>query len=98
MGKVGSKKRGISLRRKLFRASIIIAIIGLILVILLPELFDNAIKSQVKLVKDSEIYKNWIKFPVPLKSTFHFFRILNPDDVMNGAKVQLEEVGPFVFE
>lgn len=98
MGNVGSEKRRISCRRKLFRASVIIAIIGLILIVVLPEMFDSAIKSQLKLVKDSEIYKNWIKFPVPLKSTFHFFRILNPDEVMAGAKVDLEEVGPFVFE
>ena len=62
MGKVGSEKRRISLRRKLFRASVVIAIIGLILIIILPELFDSAIKSQLKLKK---VEKRAISITIP---------------------------------
>jgi hypothetical protein len=56
------------------------------------------IKSQLVLKRDTEIFKSWEKFPVPLQSKFHFFHVLNPEDAMNGAKVKLREVGPFTFE
>lgn len=66
--------------------------------VFLPVIFTDLIKSQLKLTRDGEIFKNWINFPVPLQSKFHFFNVLNPDEAIAGAKVQVQEVGPFTFE
>ena len=52
----------------------------------------------MKLVQGGEMFKNWEHFPIPVITKFHFFNVLNPDEAMAGAKVKLQEVGPFVFE
>ena len=96
---MGSRPKGrLSWRRKLLRIGLVLGLIGALLVFFLPILFTNLIKSQVKLKRDSEIFKNWLSFPVPLSTKFHFFHVLNPEEAMSGAKVSLREVGPFTFE
>lgn len=85
-------------RQLILRIAFICAVIGFILVFLLPILFTSLIKSQVKLKRDSEMFKNWQKFPVPLTTKFHFFNVLNAEEAMSGAKVIVREVGPFTFE
>lgn len=82
----------------MFRIGLIVGLIGAILAFFLPTMYTSGIKSQLKLKRDSEIFKNWLKFPVPLTTKFHFFHVLNPEEAMNGAKVKLREVGPFTME
>lgn len=36
--------------------------------------------------------------PFPLIFKVYLWHVLNPDEVMTGAKPKLQEVGPFVFE
>lgn len=95
---MAAKKRPLSLRRKLLRIGIAVGIIGALLLFFLPIMFTSLITSQVKLKRDSEMFKNWANFPVPLQTKFHFFHVLNPDEAMSGAKVKLREVGPYTFE
>ena len=41
----------------------------------------------------------WKVSPVPMYINFYFFNILNPEDIYkSGAKLQLQEVGPYVFK
>lgn len=93
-----ARERPLSLRRKLLRTGLVLGVIGSLLVFFLPTLFTSVIKSQVKLKKGSPLLDNWLKFPVPLQSKFHFFHVLNPEEAMSGAKVKLREVGPFTLE
>lgn len=92
------KRRPLSWRRKLLRTGLVLGIIGALLVFFLPSMYTSLIKSQVKLKRDSEMFKQWLTFPVPLTTKFHFFHVLNPDEAMSGAKVKLREVGPFTME
>lgn len=36
--------------------------------------------------------------PFPLIFKVYLFNVLNPDEVMRGAKPKLQEIGPYVFE
>lgn len=36
--------------------------------------------------------------PVPVYMDFYFFTVKNPDEVSNGSKPILEEVGPYVYK
>lgn len=87
-----------SVRSKLVRYGAIVGIIGSLLVLLLPGLFESGIRSQVKLVQGGEMYKNWLNVPLAVTTKFHFFAVLNPEEAMAGAKVKLREKGPFTFE
>ena len=40
----------------------------------------------------------WGKFPIPYELRIYFFNVTNPDDIANGAKPILQEVGPFIYE
>lgn len=83
----------------MFRTGCVLALIGTLLWYwLLPSMWTSLFKSQLKLKRDSEIFKSWQQFPVPLTTKFHFFHVLNPEEAMNGAKVKLREVGPFTFD
>lgn len=66
--------------------------------LLLPKVFNAGIRSQLKLEQGGEMFKNWLNLPLPVTTKFHFFHVLNPEEAMDGAKVQLREVGPFTFE
>lgn len=88
----------ISARQKLIRYGSIIGLVGFVLVLILPGIFNAGIRSQMKLVQGGEMFKNWMNLPLPVTTKFHFFHVMNPEEAMNGAKVKLREVGPFVFE
>lgn len=40
----------------------------------------------------------WEKFPIALNFSIYVFNLTNPDEVQNGGKPHVQEVGPFVFE
>lgn len=78
--------RKMSARSKLVRYGAIIGIVGTVLVLLLPGLFEAGIRSQIKLVKGGEMYKNWLNVPLAVTTKFHFFAILNREQAMAGQR------------
>ena len=46
----------------------------------------------------SETYDKWSSPSVPVFLNFHFFNVSNPEEVLNGKKAKLIEVGPFVYQ
>lgn len=46
----------------------------------------------------SEIRDMWTAFPLPLDFKVYLFNVTNPDEIMQGAKPKLNEVGPFFYE
>lgn len=45
----------------------------------------------------SDQFERWTVMPQPMHFKVYMFNITNHDDVMNGAKPVLEELGPYVF-
>ncbi|PIK62895.1 putative scavenger receptor class B member 1-like [Apostichopus japonicus] len=72
-------------------------------VILIPKSMNAVLQFMVKEIMTicpcSQLYPSW-KEPtsvIPLYQTFYFLEIENPDEVSQGAKPKVKEVGPYVY-
>ncbi|KAJ8670662.1 hypothetical protein QAD02_001921 [Eretmocerus hayati] len=78
---------------------ITIAVTGILLKFyLIPKIVNEGIDASVKLEKGSEAYDRWENFPVPVKLKVYLFHVTNPEEVANGAKPNVTEVGPYVYD
>lgn len=67
--------------------------------LLIPGFISRTIDQKLLLVNGSSYYDSWSTSGAPSYTTFRLFHVKNPEDVMRGIlPVQLEEVGPFVFQ
>ena len=79
-------------------SGILTAIMGLVMAILWPYIFENILHEELKLSKSSRAYEPWKSPPFPLSLDIYFFNWTNPDDIyLNGTKPVLEELGPYRF-
>lgn len=46
----------------------------------------------------SEIREMWSNFPLPLDFKIYMFNVTNPEEIVQGQKPKLQEVGPFFYE
>ena len=51
----------------------------------------------MKFVPGSLGYDVWQNPPVPVYMKFHVFNVLNPEEVQQGLKPVVEEIGPFTY-
>jgi len=84
-----------------------VGIVGVIVVIVaaivgwavLPNVIDNRIKEEVRLVSGTETWDKWANITLPIKLKFHIFHVNNPLDVeQHKAKPNLTEFGPYVYD
>ncbi|KAI4470890.1 scavenger receptor class b type-1 sr-b1 [Holotrichia oblita] len=59
---------------------------------------NNRIEESVRLENNTEQYERWAALPFPLQFKIYVFNVLNPDDILEGAIPEVEEVGPFVYD
>ena len=52
----------------------------------------------MRLVPETLGYEVWQFPPVPVYTKFHVFNVLNPDQVQQGMKPVVEEIGPFTYQ
>jgi len=80
--------------------------LGLVLVVLgvclkwaiFPAVVTSMINSQLKLTPDNgETWEAWITPPVTPYMKFTFFNVENPDQVRDGYKPYVTEIGPFSY-
>ena len=75
----------------------ILTVSGLILLTTHHQIFMYIFKTQLALSPVSGSFPMWQDLPTPMLGSMYLFNVLNPTEVSNGAKPELEEVGPFVF-
>jgi len=66
--------------------------------VVVPNIIEGKIEEEVSLKNGTETWDKWIENPVPIYLDFMIFNVTNPDEVINGAKPILQEVGPYSFE
>lgn len=71
--------------------------IGVSLLALNSTIFDGIVKSQLVLSPTSGSFPMWQDLPEPMLAKMYVFHVKNPAMVLNGAKPELEERGPYVF-
>ncbi|ODM89906.1 Scavenger receptor class B member 1 [Orchesella cincta] len=50
-----------------------------------------------RITKSSPVFKLWKDIPIPVYMKFHLFNVTNPDDIGQGAKPILREMGPYTY-
>ncbi|XP_014467437.1 PREDICTED: sensory neuron membrane protein 1-like isoform X2 [Dinoponera quadriceps] len=63
-----------------------------------PKLLRSQIKKAIALKPGSEIREMWTAFPLPLDFKVYMFNVTNADEIMQGGKPKLQEVGPFFYD
>ncbi|KAJ6635575.1 Sensory neuron membrane protein 1 [Pseudolycoriella hygida] len=66
--------------------------------VLFPSLFKGMIAKKIGLKPGSEIRELYTKVPFPIDFKMYLFNITNKDEVTNGGKPRVQEIGPYVFE
>ncbi|XP_070167686.1 sensory neuron membrane protein 1-like isoform X1 [Polyergus mexicanus] len=63
-----------------------------------PSLIRSQIKKAIALKPGSEMREMWSNFPLPLDFKIYMFNITNPDEIAQGQKPIVQEVGPFFYD
>lgn len=84
-------------RNLLLGFTILLVISGVALILTKNAVFMGIFKSQLVLSPTSGSYPMWQILPEPMVASMYLFKVLNPDEIRNGKKPRLEQVGPYVF-
>ncbi|KAH0954151.1 hypothetical protein HN011_012146 [Eciton burchellii] len=63
-----------------------------------PSILRWQIKKQIALKPGNEIRDMWSHFPLPLDFKVYLFNVTNADEIQEGKKPKLQEVGPFFYD
>ena len=53
--------------------------------------------QNVRIDPNSLSFNMWKEIPVPFYLSVYFFNILNPEEIVQGQKPQVQERGPYVY-
>ena len=88
----------------MYKTPIVLAIVGFLILaiavalpLVFPLLFEKTITQKLILSKDSEIFENFKKPPVSTIFEVWMFNLTNANDVLQGAKPILNQVGPYTY-
>jgi len=72
-------------------------VLGLLVFTLAPSFLSSKILASLALSPASGSLASWLVPPVEAQMTCYVFNLTNPEEVLNGSKPVLQEVGPFVY-
>jgi len=75
----------------------LVIILGLLVLTMAPSFLSAMILKSLALSPDSARLATWLVPPVEAHLTAYAFNLTNPDEVMQGGKPVVQEVGPFVY-
>ncbi|XP_068190453.1 lysosome membrane protein 2-like isoform X2 [Antennarius striatus] len=78
-------------------AVLLVTGIGLVLSQAFRTLVHNRLKKEIVLVSGSKVFESWKTPPPPVFMEFFFFNVTNVDEFLEGAKPQVQQVGPYTY-
>lgn len=75
----------------------VLTFIGVFMFFFMPVMIRSNISEKIALNNGSESYLAWEKSPVAVTFQIHLFNVTNPDEVLNGGKPRVEQLGPYGF-
>ncbi|XP_056287956.1 lysosome membrane protein 2-like isoform X2 [Pseudoliparis swirei] len=78
-------------------ASLLVVGIGLIVGQVFRTFMLNRLKKEIVLVEGSRVFGSWKSPPPPVYMEYFFFNFTNVDAFLEGAKPQVEQVGPYTY-
>ncbi|KAM6052571.1 scavenger receptor class B member 1 isoform 2-T2 [Chlamydotis macqueenii] len=73
------------------------ALLGVCLLAVGPLIIKEQVVKNVRIDPSSISFSMWKDIPVPFYMSVHFFEVLNPKEVLKGAKPVLNQRGPYVY-
>ncbi|XP_070706478.1 lysosome membrane protein 2-like isoform X2 [Pempheris klunzingeri] len=63
----------------------------------LPTTSNNYKPTEIVLVEGSRVFESWKRPPPPVYMEFFFFNVTNLNEFLQGAKPQVQQVGPYTY-
>lgn len=79
--------------------SVLMLILGISLVLtsVFPHLVQSMVKKQVVLKNDTDAFEAWKDPPAHIYMQFYFFNLTNPQEVLDGERPAVVEIGPYTY-
>ncbi|XP_063334730.1 lysosome membrane protein 2c [Pelmatolapia mariae] len=79
--------------------SVLMLILGISLVLtsVFPHLVQSMVKKQVVLKNDTYAFEAWKDPPAHIYMQFYFFNLTNPQEVLDGERPAVVEIGPYTY-
>ncbi|XP_049865273.1 sensory neuron membrane protein 2-like [Pectinophora gossypiella] len=82
-----------------FAVSLVVLIIAIVLVVWgAPFIIKRQVQKNMQIDNSSLMFERWRKLPMPLDFKIYVFNVTNPDEINNGEKPKLAEIGPYVYK
>jgi len=79
-------------------SGVLLVIGGFLSCFLFSTLVNYIIESKVALLPGTEVSQAWMSPPLTPLLKIYYFNATNAEEYLNGGKLRVEEVGPFVYE
>ncbi|XP_068628131.1 sensory neuron membrane protein 2-like [Battus philenor] len=63
-----------------------------------PKIVKQRVQKSVQIEESSIMFDKWRKMPMAMTFKVYIFNISNPEEVINGEKPRLAEIGPYVYK
>lgn len=61
------------------------------------KIVDSEFRRHITISLDSPVYDDWISPPPPIYMKYYLFNVTNAEDIINGKKAIVKEVGPYTY-
>uniref|UniRef100_UPI0040385A08 scavenger receptor class B member 1 isoform X1 n=2 Tax=Callospermophilus lateralis TaxID=76772 RepID=UPI0040385A08 len=73
------------------------AVLGAVMIVVVPSLIRQQVLKNVRIDPSSLSFSMWKEIPVPFYLSVYFFEVLNPEEILQGGKPEVQERGPYVY-